>query len=151
MFHNCVKLKSFATDLPSLTNGYWMFYGCNLTSFNADMPSLVNGERMFYTCSQLNSFSSNLGSLKSGYEMFYDCKLNEESLYNIAETINDITDLDKEIDEYWTYEVLGETETIDDMYRGLMTVTVDSSVTETQKNNFVSAMNKKGWTVSFVV
>jgi hypothetical protein len=37
MFYNCKTLTSFSSDLPSLTNGSFMFYGCKL-----DAPSVKN-------------------------------------------------------------------------------------------------------------
>lgn len=83
--------------------------------------------------------------------MFEYCKLNATSLNHISSVIKDISGMDKTNGELWKYWYNTGYLTIAESYRGLMTVTVDSSVTETQKNNFVSEMNKKGWTVSFVV
>ncbi|MBQ7820534.1 MAG: leucine-rich repeat protein [Bacteroidales bacterium] len=74
MFYNCDNLKSFSSDLPSLTNGKYMFSECdNLTSFSSDLSSLTDGTGMFYDCSNLTSFSSDLASLTNGTCMFYDC------------------------------------------------------------------------------
>lgn len=127
-----------------------MFHVTDLESFTGNLSSLVDGHGMFEQ-SDLTSFNSNLSSLKCGDDMFKGCSLNESSLSNITNTINDISELNKDTDSDWTYQIGDEMKVINNSDRGLMTVTVDSSVTETQKNNFVSAMNKKGWTVSFVV
>jgi hypothetical protein len=56
------------------------------------MQSLTNGGSMFYFCSNLTSFKSNLSSLQNGENMFYGCKLDTQSIKNIAETINTVTD-----------------------------------------------------------
>ena len=52
--------------------------------------------------------------------MFNECSLDAESLSYIANNINDLVEkgYDKNIDEHWTYEVLGEIETISKSYRG---------------------------------
>ena len=74
MFEYCSNLKSFSSDLSSLTSGDDMFYGCPLTSFSPDLPSLTNGRYMFYYCSKLKSFSSDLSSLTDGRQMFWKCE-----------------------------------------------------------------------------
>ena len=53
-------------DLEDATTEGWagMFYGCdNLKSFSSDLSSLTNGSNMFYGCSKLTTFSSDLSSL----------------------------------------------------------------------------------------
>jgi hypothetical protein len=81
--------------------------------------------------------------------MFYNCKLNAESLRNIADTINDISDLDKDIDEHWTYEVLGETKTIYKNRRGHIDIDLDTSVTQDVIIECGNKLIDKGWTVYF--
>ena len=81
MFYECSALRTFTSDLSSLTNGADMFAKCsNLTTFSADLPSLTNGYGMFLECSNLTSFASdssgspvNLSSLTNGDTMFYGC------------------------------------------------------------------------------
>ena len=149
MFNRCDALTTFTSDLPSLTNGYYMFYGCDsLKSFSADLSSLTDGTYMFNGC-PLASFSSDLASLKSGYYMFYLCKLNEASLRNIADTINDISDLDKDNKEHWTYEVLGKTRTINTIYRGRIEIGYNESVAQNVINECGNKLIAKGWTVYF--
>ena len=66
------NLKSFNSDLSSLTDGHRMFYHCNIASFNGDLSSLTDGEKMFQG-SNLKSFSSDLSSLTKGDYMFTGC------------------------------------------------------------------------------
>lgn len=118
MFSACFYLKSFSSDLPSLTDGYQMFYGCGvldifcgdmssltngkemfqdcqyLTSVASDLSSLTNGEDMFSQCFKLTSFTSDLSSLTKGNGMFTGCALDTESVEIIADTINDVTELE---------------------------------------------------------
>ena len=69
-----------------------MFYECTrLKTFNADLSSLNYAYCMFASCSELTSFNSDLRSLTNGTAMFQGCKLNESSLQNIANTINNVT------------------------------------------------------------
>ena len=70
MFYD-TKLASFSSDLSSLTNGHCMFGKCtNLETFSSDLPSLTDGSFMFAGCSALTSFTSDLPSLTDGYSMF---------------------------------------------------------------------------------
>ena len=94
MFYNCDNLKSFSSDLPSLTDGSCMFYHTHITSFNADLSILTDGYMMFFGCSALTSFSSNLSSLTNGNWMFDRCKLDTTSVQNIADTIKDVSSLE---------------------------------------------------------
>lgn len=174
MFNCCYKLSSFTTtNLDSLIEGEWMFAHTAITSFNTSMKSLQNGQDMFISCGNLSSFSSDLSSLVcgsfmfrhcenltsfystslksllTGGQMFEYCRLNADSLNHIAKVIKDISGMDKSNADLWKFYYNTGYFTIAESYRGLMTVGVDSSVTETQKNNFVSEMNKKGWTVNF--
>ena len=71
MFYECSNLTSFSSDLPSLTDGKYMFGGCsNLTSFSSELPNLKYGVNMFSNCTNLTIFSSNLSSLTNGAGMF---------------------------------------------------------------------------------
>ena len=92
MFYNCTNLTSFNSDLSSLTTGTAMFKNCTaLTSFNSDLSSLTDGERMFLNC-PLFWFTSDLRSLTNGFNMFKGSYLDPESVKNIADTINTVTD-----------------------------------------------------------
>ena len=93
MFTNCTNLTTFTSDLSSLTNGGGMFNNCyNLIKFVGDLSSLENIGGMFTNCTNLTSFKSDLKSLTNGNRMFYGCKLDTQSLKNIADTINTVTD-----------------------------------------------------------
>ena len=83
--------------------------------------------------------------------MFGYCKLNEDSLRNIANTINDLKEkgYDKNIDEHWTYEVLGETETLQKAIRGIISIDTDVSVSQNVINECGKKMVEKGWEVYF--
>lgn len=80
---NNIYLREWRCPLPSLTNGYCMFYSCDkLESFTSDLPSLTNGSHMFIHCRNLKSFSSdssgspvNLSNLTDGSYMFYRTSL----------------------------------------------------------------------------
>ena len=91
MFRGC-GISSFSYDLSSLTNGICMFYYCsNLKTFKSDLSSLTNAQRMFDMCNNLTTFTSDLKSLTDGSYMFGGCKLNTQSIKNIAETINTVS------------------------------------------------------------
>lgn len=152
MFYKCTGLKIFSSDLSRLTDCFNMFSYCeNLTSFTTDLPSLVSGNNMFWDCKNLTTFSSKLGSLKSANAMFSGCKLNETSLRNIADNINDLKakGYDKNNDEHWKYEVLGETITINKYWRGHIDIDLDESVTQNVKNECGNKLIAKGWEVYF--
>lgn len=71
MFYNRSQLTTFSSDLPSLTNGNWMFSYCyNLIAFTSDLSSLTNGSEMFNYCKNLTSFSSEMPSLTNSGYMF---------------------------------------------------------------------------------
>jgi hypothetical protein len=73
MFSHCSSLTSFNSNLSSLEDGYNMFYYCyNLRTFIGDLSSLTNGHCMFYK-TYLHSFNSDLSSLTNGHHMFLDC------------------------------------------------------------------------------
>ena len=68
------NIKSFSSDLSSLTNGYQMFVDCSyLTTFSSDLSSLTNADYMFYNCTSLTSFDSDLSKVADGRYMFYNC------------------------------------------------------------------------------
>ena len=93
MFANCSSLTTFSVDLKSLIEGWNMFSNCsNLSSFVSDLSSLTRGRYMFNGCSNLTDFTSDLKSLIDAQYMFNRCKLNTQSLKNIAETINTVTE-----------------------------------------------------------
>ena len=83
--------------------------------------------------------------------MFRSCNLNETSLRNIADNINDLKEkgYDKNIDEHWTYEVLGETQTISSSYRGRIDIGHDESVTQDVLWSCGNKLIAKGWDVYY--
>jgi hypothetical protein len=88
MFSHCTNLKSFTTDLKSLTNGNNMFYYCEkLSEFNSDLSSLTNGNGMFSTCEALTKFTTDLKSLTNANSMFQYCK-------NLSEFNSDLSSLE---------------------------------------------------------
>lgn len=134
MFESCSNLHTFRGDLSSLECGYYMFAHTALTSWEIDLPSMKIGDGFlsqssvssfnadlsslvdscsytssgsFQNCYNLTSFRSNLSSLKGGYLMFSGCQLDSASVANIAETIKDISSLDKTNDADWTFTSYG--------------------------------------------
>ena len=89
MFHSCISLTHFTSDLPNLIQARLMFKGCsNLESFSSDLSRLAQGGTMFSGCSNLTSFTSNLSYLQIAVNMFNGCKLDAQSVKNIIDTIN---------------------------------------------------------------
>ena len=132
MFSGCTNLTSFSGDLSSLTIGNNMFFNCtNLTSFSSDLSSLTGGTTMFNGCTKLTSFGSDLSSLTIGNNMFFNCKLNLESVQHIANTINDLTAVNKTGSIYIS-----------------MDKTLKSDDTTAPVNEALAAIRAKGWTVS---
>ena len=135
MFQSCSNLTTFTSDLSSLTDGSWMFLSCsNLTTFTSDLSSLTNGNGAFSYCSNLTTFTSDLSSLTNGSSMFYNCKLDTISIQNIAETINDVRDLEN--DDYDCYDVW---KTID--------IGIGNTAPNTEEDVAFQLMTEKGWTV----
>ena len=99
MFQEQSSLETFEADMPNLTNSGSMFMYCHsLKSFKGDLSSLANGHGMFADCTNLEIFESDLSSLTNGVNMFKywgsnSCKLNTASVQNIADTINDVNNL----------------------------------------------------------
>lgn len=113
-----INLKEWGTDLPRLVKADAMFAGTKLTEWNVDIPklevgrsmfacgplesfegslsNLVNGSMMFFGNSgdeTLTEFKSPLPKLLAGWDMFTFCDLSTASVQNIAETINDVSEL----------------------------------------------------------
>lgn len=131
MFYNCSNLTTFTSDLSSLWDGSHMFSVCfELTSFASDLSSLTEGFGMFLMCSNLTSFASDLSSLTSGYQMFSGCKLDEESVRHIANTINDVSELN-----------LG--------FQSKISIGHDTNIPEISIIECGNKMLKKGWDVYF--
>ena len=150
MFERNYSLGEFNSDLPKLKNGGDMFRYCSaLRTFNSNLSSLTDGYMMFFDCDKLSSFGSKLTSLKSGYRMFENCSLNDDSLIYIADNINDISSLDKEINEDWQYEVLGETKTIEYANRGRIDIDYNESVSQDVLSACGNKLIDKGWDVYF--
>ena len=83
--------------------------------------------------------------------MFYNCKLDTESLINIAENINDLVEMgyDKNIEEHWKYEVLGQNKTIIKSERGRIDIDYDDSISEDVRIECGNKLIDKGWDVYF--
>jgi hypothetical protein len=78
--------------LGDLDNGNGMFAGCsNLKTFKSDLSSLTVGSGMFYSCTNLTSFSAKLPKLSYAQSMFVGCKLDTASIQLIADTINTVS------------------------------------------------------------
>lgn len=80
LFYECSNMTYFVEDLPSLKNGYYMFYGCSgLDELNwTNLSSLENGSWMFAECTNLSSLGRyitgfNFNSLTNGDSMFDSC------------------------------------------------------------------------------
>lgn len=74
MFYGCDGLTSWNVAIPNLTNGSYMFNDCNgLTSWTVNLPNLTNGNSMFAKCTNLTSWTVNLPNLTNGYSMFNTC------------------------------------------------------------------------------
>lgn len=94
--------------MPNLTNGYHMFTSTPIVSFSGATPKLASANEMFLSCSSLTTFSGDLSSLIYGVNMFKGCsKLSLESIEHIANTINNISVLDKNDDNDWKYITVG--------------------------------------------
>jgi len=92
------NIVHFKANMPSLLTQFsGMLMGIftlskNLTSFEGSLCSLKDGFYMFGGSEKLTSFKSDISSLLIGENMFSGTKLNIESLDNIVETINDLSD-----------------------------------------------------------
>lgn len=92
MFYNN-NLVDFKNPLPNLSNGHYMFSNnLSLTYFASDMPKLIYGLYMFKGC-PLNQFRGILSKLITGHMMFSNCALDATSLLVILNTINDVKSL----------------------------------------------------------
>ena len=98
-----------------------MFYKPNFTSFSCDMPNLVEGNSMFIH-GKIKNFDGDLRGLKTGYNMFHDTKLSLQSIKNISENIKNISNLNRNNDDDWTYTINGEKQTISKDKRGLISI-----------------------------
>ena len=78
-------------NMPELVDGDFLYKNCyQLEIFTSDTPSLETGVQMFYNTS-LYSFNGILSSLKDGRQMFWGCKLDEDSILNVVDSINDLS------------------------------------------------------------
>lgn len=151
MFFKCQNLVKFSSPMGNLLGGNQMFVYCsNLTTFESDLTSLIDGRYMFQYCG-LTSYRGKLRSLKSGYMMFKDCKLDAESLRNISKYINDISDLEKNIEEHWkfVYPIHNLNSTITSSHRGRIDIGLDKSISEDVIIECGNELKVKGWEVYF--
>ena len=129
-----------------------MFQNINLQRVVCDFPALVNGTDMFNGCSSLKTFSSNLGNLKTGRRMFQGCvQLNEESLNDIAENINNLNELNISLNDPmdWTHDSYDGISVIPLEDRGVIDIDYDTTISE---KTIITCGNKlidKGWKVYF--
>lgn len=81
-------------NLPEVECGDFRYKNHDsLRTVICDMPSLTSGIQMFYGC-PLTYFAGNLGSLENAVGMFAkDCRLNYESVINIVDGIRDVSAL----------------------------------------------------------
>ena len=143
MFYGCYGLTEFNVDMKSLVNGREMFYECPyLEIFESDMPSLTNGQSMF-TSRNLRTFTSNLKSLTNGYGMFGESssnngisKLDTNSVKNIADTINDVRDLANSGDSPWN----------SDVYKTIH-IGIGNTTPNTEETTAFNTIAARGWTV----
>lgn len=174
MFAWCSSLTTFnVSELPKLENGESMFYNPNFSTFNCNLPSLICGNQMFFknSAAHLTSFQGNLDSLEDGEKffygqegftdfstnslqslkcgkyMFYNTLLNLKSVKNIAEKIGDINGLDRDKDSDWSYQINGQTKTIEKNNRGVITLNVNISSISDQLEaaQYYEAITNKGW------
>lgn len=137
-------------SLRKLEDGYSMFENqSKITNFNYSTGRLIIGDSMFNGCNNLVSFASSLQSLKSGKDMFNGCELDRDSIISIADTINDISKLDKENAENWTYSFDDNVREIDEQSRGRIDISYDSSIEQETLSISANEMIKKGWNVYF--
>lgn len=117
-------------NMPELVDGDFLYKNCHqLEIFTSDTPALETGVQMFYNTS-LFSFNGILSSLTDGRQMFWGCKLDEDSVLNIVDSINDLSS-DKKEEHH-------------------ITIGVNKSVLD---DDFISEMNEemieKGWIVEW--
>ena len=73
LFENNKTLKTFHSDLTSMTNGSVTFAGSSLESFEGNTSSLTNGRYMFQSCYDLTNVDCDLSNLSNGVNMFSEC------------------------------------------------------------------------------
>lgn len=117
-------------NMPELVNGDFLFKGCdNLKVFVSDTPSLITARQMFYKCVNLETFCGVLSLLEDGTDMFVGCKLDEESILNIVDSIND-------------FGQDGETRIITIGYN-------PESIIDGSIEDYTEEFSQKGWTVEW--
>ena len=117
-------------NMPELVNGDFLFKGCdNLKIFVSDTPSLTTARQMFYNCVNLETFCGVLSLLEDGTDMFVGCKLDEESILNIVDSIND-------------FGQDGETRIITIGYN-------PESIIDGSIEDYTEEFSQKGWTVEW--
>ena len=138
-------------DLSGLESGEDMFVLMSFDNFTYDLSSLIDGNRMFNSCSKLTTFTSKLSQLKSGHQMFSGCKLNEESVINISDSINDLVEkgLDRDNDDDWTLIFDTNTHIIQFSGRGRIDIGHDTTISNDILIECGNKMVRKGWDVYF--
>lgn len=70
-------MTTFSSNLRTLSNGNYMFYGCNklTTPTFTDLTGLTTGTYMFYNCVKMYDWSLELPNLTDGTYMFYNNNL----------------------------------------------------------------------------
>lgn len=122
-------------NMTELVNGDFLFKGCEkLKVFVSDTPSLTTARQMFYKCVNLETFCGVLSMLEDGYGMFGGCKLDEESILNIVDSINEFESLVNETGEERNITI------------GYNSDLIDGGLIE----EFTAEFNQKGWTVDWI-
>lgn len=158
MFRQCSGMTTFGASLDNMQNGKQMFLDCSsLTSFSAPYLGLVNGERMFYFCPAMEHFSGDLSNLKTGMCMFgsdndsTQCKLSIESVENIAYSIQDIRNMNRDVDSYWNYYYYNGasqyTGNISSYCRGVISIYTNNQIDSGRLYSAISRITGRGWDV----
>lgn len=157
-------INSWDADMPNLIDGSYMFRASSLKKFEGDLSSLVNGDNMFYFNYALTEFIGDLSSLKSGYRMFSTgdtygghAPLSIDSIEHIANTINDISMLNKYNDNDWVVTFpnnIKESYTMDSYLRGALYLGYDgpfdmgNGIYYDRIASAMSLLMDKGWNVT---
>lgn len=154
MFDGCSKMNVFSGgDLTSLKSGVNMFNGCSsLTEFTDNLSILCNGESMFNGCSRLSHFSSDLSSLKTGIGMFNGCPIDVASIENITTSLPNLSEVDFNNDDYWSYQLNDNSVITEPNKRGIITFNVPYSLSSNEDyiktvNPYLNSLYPKNWKV----
>lgn len=158
MFATTAMTNFNVESLPNLSNGEAMFAYTNISSFSTDMPKLSNAREMFMATPSLTTFDADLSNLKTGWKMFGEgvsalAKLSQSSIENIASSIKNISNLNKNDDSQWKYDTVDtygtvkpDAGTIGYDYRGVLHLSCSDDVATSAYSAFETILYK-GWTL----